>query len=187
MRPILAPLLPALLAFSLCACAEAGPPPIAAPAPLPETVLEVPSPAPADSGSGDTILLRRSGCFGRCPEYSLTIAGDGGVVFDGQRYVSAPGRHQGRADAAKLAQLRQLLRDPATRQLRDIYHPGASGCDGWATDMTSVTLDWTLGGEHRHFEHYLGCRNPATRLREIAAAIDAAAESEQWTRRNPER
>src|SRR5947208_1474873 len=37
------------------------------------------------------ITLERSTCFGTCPDYKLTVTGDGTVVFEGREFVKVKG------------------------------------------------------------------------------------------------
>src|ERR1044072_5001999 len=37
------------------------------------------------------ITLERGGCFGPCPIYSVTIHGDGTVIYKGKQYVKVEG------------------------------------------------------------------------------------------------
>src|ERR1039458_5281844 len=53
-----------------------------------------------------TITLRRTLCFGTCPEYTVTIGTDG-IVFEGQRYVVAPGKHSEAIDPNEVRKLAQ--------------------------------------------------------------------------------
>lgn len=47
------------------------------------------------SGSGEyedvTITLERTVCFGACPDYTVTIHGDGTVVYEGRNFVAVEG------------------------------------------------------------------------------------------------
>ncbi|WP_228369368.1 DUF6438 domain-containing protein [Candidatus Nitrososphaera gargensis] len=38
------------------------------------------------------ITLERTVCYGTCPDYSLTIYGNGAVVYEGHRWVAVTGR-----------------------------------------------------------------------------------------------
>src|SRR5215475_12263762 len=42
---------------------------------------------PQDIPKDLMITLERTGCFGACPIYKLTITANGAVVFEGQRFV----------------------------------------------------------------------------------------------------
>ena len=56
-------------------------------------------------GNGDSITLERTACFGTCPMYKVTIASDGAVTFQGQRFTKTIGTAKGKitADEFRLA------------------------------------------------------------------------------------
>lgn len=56
---------------------------------------------PADT----VITLERTGCFGSCPIYKLTIVADGSVAFEGRDYV----RSRKMAGRITREQLRELI------------------------------------------------------------------------------
>src|SRR4051812_14581782 len=47
--------------------------------------------ATQDGADATVITLERTGCFGPCPIYRLTLHGDGTVVFEGKRFVKSTG------------------------------------------------------------------------------------------------
>src|SRR3546814_6461844 len=56
------------------------------------------SPREGSAMSEFAISMWRGACFGRCPQYKLTVDGGGGVEFVGERAVNALGAHSGKAD-----------------------------------------------------------------------------------------
>ena len=46
------------------------------------------------------ISLERTICFGRCPNYRVTIEGDGSVTYEGWRFVKVEGTHWKKIPAA---------------------------------------------------------------------------------------
>src|ERR1700690_2352480 len=82
-------ILAALLLFGLSATAQTSPP-----------------------AGGVRITLKRGSCgLGSCPAYSLAIEGDGAVVYEGKRSVSAVGTRKGQIKAAVVRDLAQKFRD----------------------------------------------------------------------------
>ena len=49
------------------------------------------------SDSAVAITLERSGCYGRCPSYTVTVSTNG-IVFEGRRFVVARGIHKDSVD-----------------------------------------------------------------------------------------
>jgi hypothetical protein len=84
---------------------------------LPEKHVAAPAIGP---DSQLTIKLRRMGCFGACPSYTVTISTDG-LVFDGEGFVVAAGKHTDKVDADGVRKLAarfiapELCTQPASR------------------------------------------------------------------------
>ncbi|NII11955.1 hypothetical protein HBF24_14885 [Oleiagrimonas sp. C23AA] len=56
--------------------------------------------------SPDMVLrIERGPCFGACPEYSVTVLGDGSVTFIGHRHVASMGVHKRQMAPADYARL----------------------------------------------------------------------------------
>lgn len=75
-------------------------------------ILVLQSAAQATSIADDfSITLERVGCLGSCPDYKITIAGDGLVRYEGRAYVRIEGIHDRRIPARDVQKLVQKLRD----------------------------------------------------------------------------
>lgn len=192
--------LPALLAAAcLCACTTLPPAPASAPAPVNApasasastptirtgAAAATPPKAEAvtvtDGGSGILLRMRRSGCYGRCPSYTVEIDDTGRVRFEGERFTAATGVQHGQARPAALEALHRLLREPAVAALSGAYTPGdPKRCGVWATDFASVAIELRIDGRSRRIEHYLGCQSAPAALVQLEQAIDTAGGTEQW-------
>jgi len=136
---------------------------------------------PASSGPAFDVTMHRSGCFGRCPSYSVTILADGAVAFSGERFVGATGPQKGQADPSKLKALQALLADPAFANLSGEYTPAnPKNCGRWATDAASVSITIGSAPFPRTISHYLGCEGAPAGLRVLEKAIDDAAAVSRW-------
>jgi hypothetical protein len=139
------------------------------------------SPTFADGGdhASFAVSMGRSVCFGRCPQYQVTVHSDGLVEFIGERYVNAMGAHRKHIDPAQAARLlapaRQLF-----GAMRD-YTPENKACRPYVTDHPSISLGFDDGGTRRVLRHYLGCPNPPTVLTDFEQLIDAIADVGEWT------
>lgn len=133
--------------------------------------------APAE---GFELHLQRSGCYGICPAYELTIHSNGEVDYLGAAHVAVSGVQHGHADGQALAALRAQLADPASDPLWGSYTRGKPGCGNWATDMPRVTVEAYVDGLWRRIEHDLGCYGAPAALKLLEQAIDTAGRSEQW-------
>lgn len=125
--------------------------------------------------------MHRSGCFGRCPSYTLRLGADNSVEFSGERFTSATGVQHGLVVPDKAQDLRRLLQQPAIASLNGDYTPAnAKTCGRWATDFASVKIEFTGGSFARQINHYLGCDAAPKELLLLEKAIDDAADSERW-------
>ena len=143
--------------------------------------LQQANPAPREVAADVfDVRLRRSGCYGKCPSYAVTIRGDGAVEFKGERFVAATGTQYEQIPAPKMAALRNALRDPSFAALADDYTPAGPACGLWSTDAATVTMELMLDGRHRTITHYLGCEGAPVLLRGIKKLIDDSADVERW-------
>ena len=65
---------------------------------MPKTHVNAPTLEP---DSKVTVELRRTGCYGTCPAYTVTVNNEG-ILFDGDGYVVARGRHTDSVDADRV-------------------------------------------------------------------------------------
>src|SRR3546814_10632191 len=96
------------------------------------------SPREGSAMSEFAISMWRGACFGRCPQYKLTVDGGGGVEFVGERAVNALGAHSGKADMAAVATLRSKASEVFST-LTDVV-PGAASGKHYATDPPPIPL-----------------------------------------------
>lgn len=147
-------------------------------------------PAVADSGakgagqpltaSFDSITLSRSPCFGKCPVYSVTVHADGRVEYDGDRWVSATGKHRGQTSKEALEKLADALNSRRIPLIVD-YRPGKPACGKpVTTDMPGATITIRKGGTTHTLYYYGGCPNVPDWLPALARQIDSAAGSGRW-------
>ena len=131
--------------------------------------------------TGDSITLERTACFGTCPIYDVTIAADGTVSFQGQRFTrlqSATGRISRRA-------FRKLVREFERIKyfsLPDDFTPGTKNCPNMITDMPSANTSIYLKGKSKAVSHYHGCGNSGVlaKLTALENKIDQVAGTQKW-------
>ncbi|GAC1629074.1 MAG: hypothetical protein NVS9B10_19750 [Nevskia sp.] len=176
------------LLFSASCLLACGTGPAIAPGSADPVIAAMPTPgggagraSPAAQNTGLDIRLHRSGCFGRCPSYSVRIRADDSVEFSAERFTAATGVQQGTALPSKLQALRDLLRQPGIASLNGDYTTAnTKNCGRWATDFPSVTIEIMAGAFPRRIEHYLGCEGAPKALYALEQAIDEAAGSDRW-------
>jgi len=126
---------------------------------------------------GDTrITLERGECYGSCPVYSLSIAGDGTVSYFGEMYVNVKGPASKQVPVSDV----QALVD----QMLDADYFNLSVPDdcpaGVSTDAASATTSLTLDGQTHTVDHYFGNHCAPSALHPLQDAIDSAAAIDTW-------
>lgn len=152
--------------------------------------IEIPKVIPSDT----LITLERTGCYGSCPSYTLTIAADGTLVFHATAYWarnSAGGylKHSGIIHSSiSQEKLRQLIAEFEKADyfsLRDSYED--EGCPSVATDSSSAYTSIQINGRRKAISHYHGCiykdeqwTTYPRQLTELEQRIDEIVDTKQW-------
>ncbi len=107
----------------------------------------------------DTLIsLRRTGCFGSCPDYSLTITADGIVTFEGRLYVRVKGVARNRMSREKLRMLIEEFEIAKYFSLNDSYETEKDGCPEVWTDYPATFTSIRVNGKSKSISHYYGCQ-----------------------------
>lgn len=138
--------------------------------------------------TGLVITLERTGCFGPCPIYRLTLRGDGEVVFEGKRFVKSVGKLTAHVPPEDVQRLAEEFKKANYFSLRDKYVSPADGCQQWATDNPSAITSIKFEGKEKSVNHYYGCRGVKglDELVKLETAIDRVAQTDQWVKGAPE-
>jgi hypothetical protein len=127
-----------------------------------------------------TIQLERTGCFGTCPAYSLTIHGDGRVEYNGKNHVKEKGSREGRMETDKVRTLASVFKKMKFWGFAEDY--SATKCSGRiCTDMPTAITEFSIRGMTHRVNHYYGCGSAPKPLFDLESVIDKSANSEQWT------
>ena len=136
---------------------------------------------PSDSDLREvTIAMERTGCYGNCPSYVVTIKGDGTVEYVGKDNVSVKGARQ---STIQLETLKKLMSDFASAGFLSIsndYSGDHCKC-GYCTDMPTAITTLQVKETKHSVTHYYGCRCAPRSLFGLETAIDKSANVEQWT------
>ncbi len=141
------------------------------PAPLHKAVTPFPDmSSPADF----SIRLSRSGCYGSCPAYSVTISGDGTVSYQGGRSVSIAGEHTARVSPETARQLLDYFRKANFFDVQNEYR-------AHVTDNPVYRLELIVGTTRKTVTDYVGqwVGMPAA-ITHLEDAVDQAADSARW-------
>jgi len=135
---------------------------------------------PSPGGSPVLATLERSGCYGPCPAYRLTVYENGVVVFQRLR-DEAGGRESERKRGRRLSggELAELARAFERAGFDSLADHTAREC----TDFQTVFVTW----RGRTVTHYWGDRSAPERLFELEAAFDRIVDTRRWLDRDPHR
>jgi hypothetical protein len=142
--------------------------------------------APAINVEGfEKITLARTGCYGFCPTYEVTIHADGRVVYQGFEHVGAIGERRGHASAEAIAELLDACQQLNFFELEDKYEYklDENGKPYSITDQPSRIMSLTVNGRSKQVEQYFG--GPEA-LRALADQIDTHAGTATWTKKAEE-
>lgn len=160
----------------------------------PEIPPDAAAPFPQAAAPADfEITLARSACFGACPDYRVSISGDGTVAFstreenfpataaqvhrafNGQS-VLWPGAHEARVDPAQAAVLLGKFRAAHFFGLKPEYFAGI-------TDNPTYALTVRVGNRTKQVTDYVGRMVGMPKsVTALEDAVDALAGSRSWTR-----
>jgi hypothetical protein len=138
--------------------------------------------APAVAPEDFQISLELKPCFGTCPVYVLSVAADGGVVYEGTNFVLVEGRQTASAEAEAVAALYAAVLSADFFALEEGYaYP--------ATDLPTAITTVTAGGRTHTISRYGGaCGSDLDvapqALCEVETLMEAIAVANGWVTEN---
>jgi hypothetical protein len=140
----------------------------------PERFPMIHMPAPAvRPDSVITITLSRSGCYGTCPSYEVSVSTEG-IVFDGGGFVVAAGRHTEAADPRAVRELAKKFVASDFYSMNDKYEAAV-------TDNPGYTLSISIDGHSKQVIDYVGSWVGMPQvISELEDEVDAFARTERW-------
>lgn len=134
-------------------------------------------PAPADDVR---ISLTRTRCFGFCPDYTVTIASDGEVTYEGRGFVAVTGVQHAQIPREDVSRLLARFDAIGFTSLRDEY-------SARATDLPTYTLSLTRNGRTKSVRDYGGAMaGMPEAVRALQDEVDRVADTARWVTRNGE-
>ena len=124
------------------------------------------------------ITLSRGVCYGFCPEYTVSIDGDGQVRYEGRRFVNVIGQRTA-----------SIAREDVERLVRSFDEIGFDGLQSayrsQATDLPTYVVSITRNGSTKTVVDYggTGACMPRT-VRDLQDEIDRVAGTAQWVLRD---
>lgn len=126
--------------------------------------------------SDTRVMLERTECYGSCPVYSLSIAGDGTVAYVGKKYVNVKGPA---SKQLPISDVQALVDQMLQADYFNLSVP--EDCPaGVYTDAPGATTSLTLKGRTHTVYHYYGNACAPAGLRPLEDAIDTRADSTAW-------
>ncbi len=116
------------------------------------------------------ITLKRTACYGFCPVYTLTIYGDGRIVYEGEACVGVTGRQTAQISPDDVKALVDEFYRIDYFSLKDEYRAPETDLP---TTITSITVD---GRSKEVLDYVAG----PVELKELEDRIDEVAGSEKW-------
>ena len=119
------------------------------------------------------ITLERSGCFGTCPSYSVTLSTEG-IEFVGGSYVVASGKHEDSIDPSAVRALAKRFVAADFYSMDDRYEASV-------TDNPTYNLSIAIDGRIKKVLDYVGSWEgmPAV-ISDLEQAVDENARTMRW-------
>jgi len=126
------------------------------------------------------ITLSRGVCFGFCPDYTVTINGDGQVRYEGRRFVNVVGHRISTIPREDVARLVHRFEEIGFDRLAGAYR-------AQVTDLPTYVVSITRDGRTKSVVDYGGqSAGMPQSVRDLQDEIDRVAATAQWVRRNGE-
>jgi len=124
------------------------------------------------------MTLGRTSCLGSCPDYEVTVHGDGTVIYNGTRFVAITGRHQCKISEASVHELVAAFRAADYYSLQDKYV--------WeATDLPTYISSIKIDGQSKQVVDYAGAViGMPLAVSDLEVTIDRLSGAKGWTEGN---
>ena len=118
-----------------------------------------------------SVTMRRTPCYGRCPDYSIKISSNGDVVYTGMRFVEDSGVYTKNVGAAKAMEIINQFIANRVDTCKDLYQNRIPDLPGII--MTIVYANSTKEIRNAHFgpPYFKGL---ATSIDEVGKQHDAS-------------
>ena len=120
------------------------------------------------------VRLERTVCFGRCPEYVVTVRADRTVVYVGRRGVLVRGVRRARIGPTAMRKLRRAV--AAT----DVFNLDSRYDEMSVTDLPSAKLIVQVGLRTKRIYHYLGDMTAPGKLSRLECTVDRLLRTKRW-------
>jgi hypothetical protein len=114
--------------------------------------------------------MERTPCFGFCPDYSLTIFGNGTVIYEGRNFVETTGQKVTTISREDVRMLVNEFYEIDYFSLKDEY-------TDQVTDLPTTTTSIRIDGRFKQVVDYYGAPE---HLRNLEDTIDDVTKSYVW-------
>jgi Domain of unknown function (DUF6438) len=116
------------------------------------------------------ITIERTPCFGMCPEYKVTIKGDGTVTYTGRQHVRVTGDRTWTIDPAAVRALAREMEAAGYFELQDEY-------TSRMTDHPTTRTSLTIGARSKKVSDYI---SGPQKLKDLEQRIDDVAGTRKY-------
>lgn len=129
------------------------------------------------------VTLTRGACYGTCPQYVVSVASNGEVVFLGFENVRDRGMSRAHIDPTAARALVSMFSAGAFTDLSESYASGQPTCGRYAADAPVLELTLATSTRFKRVVHDVGCSAAPAILAQLERAVDSTANVLQWTKR----
>ncbi|OAO01561.1 hypothetical protein A8B75_14385 [Sphingomonadales bacterium EhC05] len=124
------------------------------------------------------ITLERSSCYGMCPDYTVTISGNGEVTYEGRYYTLVEGEHAYEISKTAVMDLLDDFRKSDFWSFREKYEAAVN-------HSPTYTLTFNAGKQQKKIENYSGLEmGMPTAIHDLENTIDKITDTERWVTGN---
>ncbi len=124
--------------------------------------------------------LSRTGCYGKCPAYSIEIHADGTAIYTGKDYVSVPGERREHLSTQQVEELVEAFRKANYFSLKHKYVASV-------TDHPTYKTSFEVNGVKKSVVDYDGQRAGMPKaVTELEETIDRVVGTAKWIKGNAE-
>jgi len=116
------------------------------------------------------ITIKRTPCFGTCPDYDVTMRGDGTVTYEGRSNVRIAGEHTWKVDPAAVRALAREMQEAGYFELQDEY-------TAHVTDLPTTYTSLTIGPRTKTVKNYF---KAPEKLRDLENRIDVVTDAKRY-------
>jgi hypothetical protein len=130
---------------------------------------------------GVMISMERSACYGTCPVYTLTIKGDGTLMYEGKDFVKVKGKQVSKISEETVKKLIEEFYDIDYFSLEDsyTYTINDEGIKSVVQDLPTTKTSITIEGKTKSVDNYYGAPE---KLKVLEDKIDEMCNSKVWVK-----